>query len=206
MNTSNTVKHSILAALVSALALTTSCGGNAGDSTNAGDSAKAVPTREASALVSVAATVKTINQETRQVTLADELGKETSFVVDKRVERLGEISVGDTVTADYYLSLAFELREPTAEERANPLQIDQDSARAPKEVAPAGAAARVIKAVCTIEGLDRPTETVTLMGPLGGLNVVKVRDLAILPKLAIGQSVVVTYTEALVIALEKVKP
>ena len=52
--------------------------------------------------------------------------------------------------------------------------------------------------------LDRPTETVTLKGPQGRYATVRVADPANLPNLRIGQSVVVTYTEAMAVSLEKV--
>ena len=164
-----------------------------------------VPTREDTVLVSMVAEVAAINYDTREVTLKDELGKEISIVAGPEVERLNEIAVGDSVEANYYLSLAFELREPTADEMANPLQVAEDAGRTEADQAPGAGALRMIKAVCTIEGIDRPTETVTLMGPLGGLNVIQVRDVSYLPKLKIGQSVVVTYTEALAIGLVKVE-
>ena len=163
-----------------------------------------VPTREDVVLISMVAEVAAIDYETREVTLKDELGKEISIVAGPEVERLSEIDVGDSVEADYYLSLAFELREPTADEMENPLQVVMDAGRTEADQAPAAGALGMIKAVCTIEGIDRPTETVTLMGPLGGLNVIQVRDVSNLPNLKIGQSVVVTYTEALAIGLVKV--
>jgi len=43
--------------------------------------------------------------------------------VDPRVKRLNEVNVGDDVTADYYVSLAGELRAPTEEEKEHPLTI-----------------------------------------------------------------------------------
>ena len=66
-----------------------------------------------SILVTVTATVQTINYETREVTLLGQLGNTVSFVVDQRVQRLDEIEVNDKVVAEYYVSLAGELREPT---------------------------------------------------------------------------------------------
>jgi hypothetical protein len=124
--------------------------------------------------------------------------------VDPRVERLKEFAVGDAVTADYFVSIAYELREPTAEERAEPLVILDAEGKASTEDAPAAGVVSQIRAVCTIEGLDRPTETVTLKGPRGRYATVRAADPANLPHLRIGQSVVVTYTEALAISLEKV--
>ncbi|MEZ5275211.1 MAG: hypothetical protein R3F07_02380 [Opitutaceae bacterium] len=199
MNTTKNTIRILAAALAVAVASMTSV------NTFAMAEDEAVPTREDVVLVSMVAKVAAIDYETREVTLKDELGKEISIVAGPEVERLNEIAVGDSVEADYYLSLAFELREPTADEMANPLQVAEDAGRTEADQAPGAGALRMIKAVCTIEGLDRPTETVTLMGPLGGLNVIQVRDVSNLPKLRIGQSVVVTYTEALAIGLVKVE-
>ena len=163
------------------------------------------PTREDAVAVSVTATIEALDYDTREATLKGPLGNMVTFTVDPSVERLKEFKVGDVVRADYLVSVAFELREPTPEEQKEPFVILDAAGKAPKEGAPAAAAARKIKAVCTIEGIDRPTETVTLKGPRGRYATVLVADPASLPKLRIGQSVVVTYTEAVGLSLEKVK-
>jgi hypothetical protein len=207
MKTTNVLRNSIslsLIAAVAAIASATEHPSAAAKGAKPAEHPGGVPTRMEEMLVSKRATVKAVNYETRQLILVDELGKEVTFNVSDKVQRLQEVAVGDIVEADYYIGVAAELREPTAEERANPLQIEEGGARAPTGMAPAGVIARVVKAVCTIEGLDRPTGTITLLGPRGGLNVVKAADVANLPKLRIGQSVVVTFTEAFVTSLEKV--
>ena len=165
-----------------------------------------VPTREDAVLVSVTATIEAIEYDTREATLKGPLGNTVTFTVDQRVKRLNEFKVGDAVRADYFVSVAYELREPTPEEIKEPLVVLDAEGRASAESSPAGAAVSQIRAVCTIEGLDRPTETVTLKGPLGRYVTVLVADPANLPHLRIGQSVVVTYTEALAVSLEKVDP
>ena len=119
------------------------------------------------------------------------------------MKRLREIQVGDTVAATYYVSVAAELRPPTAEEGKEPLVILKDTAKAPPGTSPAGGGLRQLKAVCTIEGLDRPTETVTLKGPLGRYVSVRTADPANLPHLRIGDTVLVTYTEAPAVSLEE---
>jgi len=48
------------------------------------------------------------------VTRKGPLGNQITFTVEQRVKRLNKIKVGDDVTADYYISLAAELRQPTA--------------------------------------------------------------------------------------------
>jgi Cu/Ag efflux protein CusF len=170
----------------------------------AGEAESQTTVREDVKLVTLLAEVVAIDHETRDITLADEYGKELEMVAAESIQRLDEVEVGDFVKLAYYLSIAYDLREPTPDELENPLQIIEDAERAGMDEPPGGIGIEVMKAVCTIEGLDRPTATVTLKGPLGGLNVVQVKDVSNLPKLRIGQSVVVTFTQAVAIALEKV--
>lgn len=165
-----------------------------------------VPTREDAILVSITATIESIDHETRVATLKGPLGNMVTFVVDPRVERLKEFKVGDAVTAEYFVSVAYELREPTEAEKKEPLVVIGAAGKASTESAPAGGAVAQIRAVCTIEGLDRPSETVTLQGPRGRYATVRVAEPENLPLLRIGQSVVVTFTEALAVSLEKVEP
>ena len=167
--------------------------------------ARAVPVREESVLVRTTATVEAIDHDKREATLKGPRGDSVTFTVDERVKRLKEIQVGDTVTADYYVSVAAELRAPTAEERQEPLVILEGAGRAPAGTSPAGGGLRQIKAVCTLEGLDRPTESVTLKGPLGRYASVRLADPSNLPHLRIGDTVLVTYTEALAISVEKLE-
>ena len=160
-------------------------------------------TAERAVLVSITAKVVSIDQATRQVTLKGPLGNVVSFVVDGRVKRLNEVSVGDEVTADYYVSLAGELRAPTEDEKKNPLTILAGAARAPKDTAPAGGALRAFKVVATVIGLDLPTQSVTLEGPLGNSGTIRAENVEKLKQLRLGDTVIVTYTEALAISLQK---
>ena len=162
-----------------------------------------VPTRMDSVLTSVKATVTAIDQKTREVTLKGPLGNSVTFVAGPKIKRLNEVQVGDTVNVDYYVSLAAELREPTAEEAQKPLTILDATGRA-TEGAPAGGNVQQIKAVTTIEGLDRPTQTITVKGPLGRYLTARVADPSRLEQLRIGQTIVLTYTEAIAVSLEKV--
>jgi hypothetical protein len=153
-------------------------------------------------LVSVTAKVEAINQTTREVTLKGPLGNVVTFTVDKRVTRLNEVKVGDEVIADYYVSWAAEFRAPTAEEKAKPVSVQAEMAKAPAGTEPAAGALRIIKSVVTVEGLDRPTKSLTVSGQ-AGLATVQVEDVAALSKLRLGDTIVVTYTEALAVSLQK---
>ena len=161
---------------------------------------------EESNLVSVTATVQAIDHAKREVTLKGPLGNVITFTVDKRVKRLKEVNVGDEVAADYYISLAGELRAPTEEEKQSPVQILKETVRAPKGTEPAAGALHMMKVVTTVQGLDLPTQSVTLQGqgPMGYTATIRARNVDNLKKLRLGDTIVVTYTEALAISLEKV--
>ena len=67
-----------------------------------------------------------------------------------------------------------------------------------------GGELRRINAAWAIEGLDRPTETVTLLGPMGGSKPACGSPIQTnLPHLQIGDALLVNYTEALAITLEE---
>lgn len=161
--------------------------------------------REEAVMVTITASVESINQTNREVTLKGPLGNSVTFTVDSRVKRLNEVQVGDLVRADYFVSFAAELRKPTPEEARNPFVELDAAAKAPPGTSPAAGGLRRFRVVTTIEGLDRPTETVTVKGPRGNYLTARVADPANLTQMRIGDNVVITLTEALAISLEKVE-
>ncbi|MHC4165542.1 MAG: hypothetical protein ACYSWQ_01140 [Planctomycetota bacterium] len=165
---------------------------------------RAEDAREIWQLVTVTATVEAVNLEAREVTLRGPLGNVVAFTVDKQVNRLDEIKIGDRVRAEYYVSLATEIREPTAAEKDTPLTVLEGAGTTPPGATPAAGGLSRVKAVVTVEGIDRPAEKVTLKGPLGNYLTVRVLDPSRLDKVSVGDTVIVTYTEALAISIEKV--
>ena len=159
--------------------------------------------RKDAVLVTVTASVQAIDLDTREVTLKGPLGDSVTFTVDKSVKRLDEVKVGDLVRADYYVALAAEVREPTADEKEHPFVVLDAAGKAPPGVSPAAGGLRRYRVVTTIEGLNRPTRTVTVKGPRGNYLTARVADPSRLTKVHIGDTVVITYTEAVAISLEK---
>ena len=166
----------------------------------------AAPAREKTVLVTITASVEAIDQTNREVTLKGPLGNTVTFTVDKRVERLNEVKVGDMVRADYYISVAAELRAPTAAEEQVPFQLVDAADKSPAGKTPAAGAVRQFKVVTTVEGVDLPTETITIKGPRGKYATLHVPNSPNLSKLKLGEKIIVTYTEALAISLEKTEP
>jgi hypothetical protein len=61
---------------------------------------------------------------------------------------------------------------------------------------------RRIRAVVTIEGLDRRAQTVTVKGPRGKYFVARVADPSRLEQVHIGETIVLTFTEAAAVSLK----
>ena len=148
--------------------------------------------------------VTAINLANREVTLKGPLGNEVTLTAGDAVKRLDEVKVGDFVRADYLVSVAAEVRTPTPQEAQHPLVIMDAAGRASADSAPAGGVARQFKVVTTIEALDRRDETVTVKGPLGRYLTARVAVPDRLTQVHIGETVVIVYTEALALSLEKV--
>jgi hypothetical protein len=160
--------------------------------------------RLAAVHTTLTAEVTAINPATREVTLKGPEGNEVTVTAGDAVKRLDEVKAGDFVRVDYLVSVAAEVRPPTPEEAQHPLEITGAAGRAPTDMAPAGGVARQFKVVTTIEALDRRTETVTVKGPLGRYLTARVADPSRLTQVRIGDTIVIVYTEALAVSLEKV--
>lgn len=149
------------------------------------------------------AVVTAIDKAKREVTLKNEEGESQTIVVDPEVQRFDEVAVGDTVRAKYTVGITSELRAPTEEEKKEPFLAMEGGGRAAADKAPAAGVARMFRIVATVEALDRTAQTATLKGPEGNYVTVKVQDPALLTQPRIGDTVVVTAAESVVLSLEK---
>lgn len=163
------------------------------------------PPRTMEQTVEKTALVTAVDREKRQVTLKNEDGEVSTIDVGPEVKRFDEIAVGDSVRATYTVGITSELRAPTEEEKAEPFVAVEGGAVAPEGEAPAAGGARIFRVVATIEALDRTTQTATLKGPSGSYFTVQVQDPTLLTKPHIGDTVVITAAESVVLSLEKVK-
>jgi hypothetical protein len=151
----------------------------------------------AASLVTLSATVAAINQETREVTLKDADGNEKTVKVGEEVKNLPQVKVGDQVDVAYFESVEIEV---LAADQAAP----KAAAIAAMETAqpgqkPAGSMTSELSVVATIEAINKDSETVTLKGPEGKTKTVKVRNPANLERVAVGDRVMITLTQAVAI-------
>lgn len=153
--------------------------------------------REATQVTSFSATVASVDQQTRVVTLVSAEGGRTTFRADEAVRNLPQVHVGDRVVGDLMESLAVEVRPATAEEKAAPVSIAEGAEAAELGQKPAGLFVRQFKALYTIESIDKAAGGGTLRDAEGRSHFVKVRDPSVLDRVKVGDPVVVTLTEAL---------
>ncbi len=161
------------------------------------------PTAERKMILSIDAKITHIDVESRQISLTGPQGETVTLHAGPEVARFEELSIGDTVTATYLTSIVAELREPTEEEKAQPFVEVTDQVRAASDDAPGGAVARVIRAVCTIEGMNRITRTVTILDARDRIHIIGDIQPETFTMISLGQKVIITYTEAVALTLEK---
>lgn len=164
-----------------------------------------LPPKELWSQITIQASIEAIDLESREVTLKGPQGNLVTVEVDNRVKRLSEFRVGDVVTAEYWTYLKAEFREPTSEERNNPLVVLAEGGRAPEGMPPSAAVGAVVKAVVIVDLINRTEGQVTIRGPRGKYMTFQVADQNVIKKLKVRDEVILTYAEALALSLEKVE-
>lgn len=163
---------------------------------NAGEPA-AKPQRDGIvAEVEITATVAKIDHATREVTLRAEDGREFSFVASEDVQNLPQVKVGDRVTVAYAEALVYEVRKGGAAADGGTIIAGGTAEPGSK---PAGAIARETRVTVLITAIDPNAPSVTFRGPRGNTRTIKVLHPEKLQGVSVGDTVDITYTEALAI-------
>jgi len=166
---------------------------------SAAEPQQALPAEAIVSSTEVTATVTKIDQATREVTLKPDDGDEFSFVASDEVKNLGQVKVGDRVTVTYAEALAYEVKK--GGEVASPTTVIAGKSADPGNK-PAGAIARQTTATVAIVAIDPQAPSVTFKGPAGNTKTIKVMHPEKLQGVQVGDTVEITYTEALAIKLE----
>jgi hypothetical protein len=153
-------------------------------------------------VVTLTGTVEAVDLANRVVTIKGSKGRMVDLKVGEEAKNLDQVKVGDKVVAKYYESIAFRLKKPGEAEGVTAEQAM--GAAKPGEV-PAAVLANQVTVTATVEDISPKKTYVTLKGPGGRTIDVKVRDPKNLDKVKVGDQVVITYTQAFAIALDKSK-
>jgi Cu/Ag efflux protein CusF len=152
-------------------------------------------------LVTATATVKKLDLKTRKVTLERADGSLVTFRAGDNVRNLDQVKVGDSVTASFYESVAFAVKKPGDAQMG--VEVAEGVGRAEPGQKPAAAGARVTTITAKIIGIDKKAGTVSLETPDGEATTVKARDPNNLDRVAVGDLVEITLTEAVAVSVEK---
>ena len=149
----------------------------------------------------VTATVQALDLEKRIVTLKGPKGNIFDLKVGPQAKNLKQVKVGDEVVITYYESVAYRLLKPG--EAPVPTTETEVVDTAKQGAKPAGVVGIQSTLTATIEALDMKARTATLKGPDGKAVTIKAQDPKNLEAVKVGDEVVITYTEALAISVEK---
>lgn len=156
---------------------------------------------ERSNVVTVSVTVEKIDLQKRMVTLRDPEGNLRTLHVGKEVVNLPQVRVGDKVEIDYAETLAVRMAEPG--EVRNEVKAVVGKAKPGQK--PGYVEETETTVTATILALDKVKETATLKLADGNVVVAQVQDPANLDKVKVGDTIVITYTNGLAIAVRSAK-
>jgi len=154
--------------------------------------------REASRVETINAKVDAVDLANRTVVLRQPSGQTISLKAGDRVKNLPQVKVGDEVVAKYHESLALKVRKAPSEASATLLGSTSSAKLGEK---PAGHGVRQITVLAPIVAIDTAKPSVTLRGVDGNLVEAAVRDRNNLRDVSVGDTVEITYTEALAISV-----
>lgn len=155
-------------------------------------------------LVQRTATVESIDQASRLVTLRGEDGSATTLLVSEEVRNLPQVKTGDKVTVSYYEALAAEVKKPG--EGVEGVEADVSTVTAEPGERPAAGAGVLLRTTVEIEFVDTSFNTVTFKRSDGVSRTVAVQTpegQKFIRSLRKGDRVEIAYTEAFAI---EVKP
>jgi hypothetical protein len=161
----------------------------------------ATPTGEGVvAEVEITAKVAKIDHKTREVTLKADDGQEYSFVAGEEARNLDQVQVGDVVTITYAEAFVYEVQKGGQAADQGTVVAGGRTAAGEK---PAGVIAHETKVTVLITAIDPKIPSVTFKGPGGNTRTIKVMHPEKLQGVSVGDTVDITYTEALAIKVEE---
>ena len=149
--------------------------------------------------VKLTATITAIYKATREVTLKGPEGNEVTVAVGPDVKNFSSLKIGDRVDAQYTEAVTLELTKGGGQKVERTEQTAVKGANPGEQ--PAGVAASQVTIVADVIGVDPAKQTVTLRGP-NRTVVLPISDPEQFKRIAKGDQVEATYTQALAIAVE----
>ena len=146
------------------------------------------------------ATVADIDRQKRIITPQNQEGDLRDIYVGEEAVNLPQVKAGDIVTVKFYESVAVEVIN-----RETPAAAGEKTTinRAKPGEMPGGMISHQITLTATVKSIDMEAASISLMGPAGKTVKVRVADPANLEKVRVGDELLVTFTEARAISVER---
>lgn len=158
-----------------------------------------------SMLIEAESVVQSINYSTRAITLKTSDGEPMAIIAGPEIQNFAQIIAGDKVKVEYLISVAFEVREPTAEELAASEETLEIAARAKLGEMPAGGAAQSKVKIAIVQAVDKEAASLTLKNlNAASSTTVKAKYPENLTYVKVGDSVVITTLEAFATAVTRI--
>ena len=186
----------LLSMLASLLLFASPCW--AGEATSPTDK----PSMSSSQTVIVTAMVEAINHETREVTLVGPEGESVSFVASEEARNLGQVNVGDIVMVEYVQSLSIEVFANDGSEQPGAGELTV-AGRSEEGAMPGLTAIDATVVTAIVEDINIEANTFKLKGPSGEIKEYVAQNPENLKKAAVGDLVVITYTQGIALSVEK---
>lgn len=152
------------------------------------------------ATASLTAKIVAIDYDNRVVTLQDAQGNVQTIKVGPDVKRFAALKVGDTITFQYTESIAVAISKPGA--APGPMPSSTPTVTLASGSKPGGTISQTVTALVTIQAIDTAAPSVTVKTADGHVITLLVNNAANLSGLSVGDSVEITYTQALMITVQ----
>jgi hypothetical protein len=151
-------------------------------------------------MVTVRGWIDAVDKTNRTVTLKGPRGGTVTLDV-KDPKKLDAVAVGDPVVAAFIEALALQVKKvPGA---TSGVSVTEARVTSKPDETPAGAVGREVVVTATITAIDRKAQTVTIKGPRGNTETIKVKDATNLTGVEPGDVAELTYTQALAVTLDR---
>ncbi len=152
------------------------------------------------------ATIVSVDNKTRKVTLKGADGVSRVVKVGPQVQNFAQLKAGDVVVVAFYQAMATDFREPG---KGGPSMTTMDlAAVAPKGALPAGTIVETTLFTFEVVGIEPQNNDLILADPNGNLQTVQLLDAktqAMLPKINVGDKYDIVITDALAVSVQPAK-
>jgi hypothetical protein len=148
-------------------------------------------------VTTLTAKIEAVDQANRTVTVKGPMGRVVTLKVDPKVKNFAQVKVGDEIVLKYAEAVSVKL------DKGSPGRSETVTSTGPVTAAagekPGGGVAQQTVIVANVQSVDAKRQAVLLQGPKGNYVEVKVKDPDVFKNVKVGDSVQVTYTEAVII-------